>query len=616
MPTFNSESALHMNNKIKISIITLLVLLVVGTVGIWYALGSIDQSKLTQLLSSSVKEATGRDLKITGPVKLTFFPSVGVVAQDLSLSNASWATNPEMLIVKQLDLDIKLLPLFAKRVEINQINLSGLDAHLQSNTAGVGNWVFTAPVAPVAPGASGPVSVPTQASEDSGNTLVAIDTLNVSDARVSYQDSSGQQKIYQIANLSLRGEDGNTHIKLSAKQGDMRLGVDGKITAIRKILSDWDQDPLKIDMNIKLDLNGKTLTVKGDIQKQPKSIPSFELLFSSQSFDLAPLAGASAIAASGGKLPVAPSRSKTSSPYFFSNTPIPFDLLPRASGRINVNISQLGLPNYAPIKNVLALILFKDEQIDLQNLSYQLGDGSAKIQATISKFQSASPTVSIKGEAKAFTLEQVLKAADGTSKVSGGDTRIAFDLRGSGASLHQIMGGLNGKAQISVVKASLPSSYINQGGDFIVSLFDAINPLRKKSNQTVLECAAAYLPVNNGLVSIANSVGAQTDRLDVVLSGSVNLNTEVINLNIYPREKSGLTTGLDLADLIKLQGTLKNPSTGINKAGVVNSAVSIGLGFLTGGATILAENAKSLATKSQPCNAALRPWSEVYAETK
>jgi hypothetical protein len=440
--------------------------------------------------------------------------------------------------------------------------------------------------------------------------------LNVTDAKVSYQDPSGQQKIYQIASLSLRGEGGHTNIKLSAKQGDMRLGVDGKITAIRKIVSDWDQDPLKIEMNIKVDLNGKSLTVKGDIQKQPKSIPSFEILFSSQSFDLAPLAGASAIAASGGKLPNAAPSPKTSSPYFFSNTPLPFNLLPKASGRINININQLGLPNYAPIKNVLALISFKGDQIDLQNLSYQLGDGSAKMQASIAKFQGVSPIVSLKGESKGYTLEQVLKATDGTTKVSGGETHIAFDLRGSGASLHQIMGSLNGKAQISVAKARLPSSYINQGGDFIISLFDAINPLRKKSNQTVLECAVAYLPVNNGLVSIADSVGVQTDRLEVVLSGTVNLNTEALNLSIYPREKSGLTTGLDLDNLIKLQGTIQNPKAGINKEGVVNSAVSIGLGILTGGTTILAQNAKSIATKSQPCIAALRPWPDIYSQAK
>jgi hypothetical protein len=96
----------------------------------------------------------------------------------------------------------------------------------------------------------------------------------------------------------------------------------------------------------------------------------------------------------------------------------------------------------------------------------------------------------------------------------------------------------------------------------------------------------------------------------------VNLKTEVIDLKIHPREKSGLTTGLDLANLITLQGTLEHPSTGINKAGVITSAVSIGLGILTGGASIIAENAKSMATKSQPCKTALHPWTDIYSAKK
>jgi len=130
----------------------------------------------------------------------------------------------------------------------------------------------------------------------------------------------------------------------------------------------------------------------------------------------------------------------------------------------------------------------------------------------------------------------------------------------------------------------------------------------------VVECGVAYLPIQNGLVNIANSIGFKTDRLDITLSGTLNLNNEAINLDIYPKEKSGLTTGVNLGGLVQLQGTLENPGLGINKAGVLNSAVSVGLGFLTGGASILAENAKSMATKSDPCKTAFHPWDDIIKQ--
>ena len=63
---------------------------------------------------------------------------------------------------------------------------------------------------------------------------------------------------------------------------------------------------------------------------------------------------------------------------------------------------------------------------------------------------------------------------------------------------------------------------------------------------------------------------------------------------------------------MQLVGTLQNPQVGVSKEGVVNSAVSIGLGFLTGGISIAAENAKSLASKRQSCTAALHSWTSIY----
>jgi hypothetical protein len=185
-------------------------------------------------------------------------------------------------------------------------------------------------------------------------------------------------------------------------------------------------------------------------------------------------------------------------------------------------------------------------------------------------------------------------------------------VKSSGNSLHQIASNSSGKIQLSIKQARMGANFLNDAGDFVVTLLDSMNPMRRKTSDTTLECAVAYLPINNGQINIAKTVGAETDRLNVVLTGSINLKTEVVNLTIDPQEKSGLTTGLDLAGLVKMGGTLSDPKAAINQAGVVNSAVSIGLGFLTGGASILAENARSMSSKSHPCRDALHPWSDIY----
>jgi uncharacterized protein involved in outer membrane biogenesis len=296
----------------------------------------------------------------------------------------------------------------------------------------------------------------------------------------------------------------------------------------------------------------------------------------------------------------------------FSNESIPFDALPQAKGKIVVNIAELGLPQRKPIENLRATLQLDGSVIDIPNLTFQMGKGSSDLQINLSRLNTGNPLLSVKGATKDFTLESLLATLDPSSKISGGSMKLAFDVKTSGNSLHQMAANSNGKIQLTIHQAQMGANFLNDAGDFVVTLLDSMNPLRKKSNGTVLECAVAYLPIDNGLINIANTVGAETDRLDVVLAGSINLKTEAINFTIDPREKSGLTTGLDLAGLVKMGGTLTSPKVGINQAGVVNSAVSIGLGILTGGATILAENARSMTSKRHPCRDALHPWPDIY----
>ena len=578
--------------------------------GAWYASSFVNPAQVTKLLSSSVKEATGRELKITGPVSLSLFPSISVKAEQVSLSNASWASIPDMFIFKNIELDIRILPLLKGSVEISRIGIRGLEANLQTNKAGEGNWNLTPPTI-VASG------LPTQSatSDSSSNALVSIKTLDVVDARINYQDGQKAASPISIPKLSLDASDGKSTILVDVQRTNYTLNLKGKTTSLRNAYFAWNQSPVNLDLDLVLTLNGKSLAISGEIDKKPDLLPKFNINLNSKSFDLAPLAGSVVIAGSAGKTSQA-STHKAQGKYLFTDDALPFDLLPLADGLININIAELGIPHQAPFTNFKTTLQFQKDRIDASDISFNVGKGSAQAQLSINQFTSPAPKISVKGIAKDFALEQIIAVTDSSARVSGGDTKVAWNLQGSGVSPHQMVSRANGAIQVSVGQSKLDSKFINKGGDFVITVIDAINPMYKKSNQTTLNCAVAYLPINSGMVNIQNSVGIETDRLDITLAGTINLANEALNISINPREKSGLTTGLDLAGLVKIEGTLQNPQTGVNKAGVVNSAVSIGLGFLTGGISIAAENAKSLATKSQPCKTALHSWSDIYPASK
>ena len=519
-----------------------------------------------------------------------------------------------MLTFKQIELDIRLFPLLKGSVEISRIGVKGLEANLQTNKSGEGNWNLTPPV--LTSNGSATQAAANAASNDStDSTFVAFKTIDIVDALIRYQDGNQAAKVIHLPKLSLGSREEGSTILLDVQYEKYSLNLKGTTSSLRNAYFSWNQSPVNMDLDLDLTLNGKSLAIKGDIDKKPQVLPTFNIQLNSKSFDLAPLAGSAAIAGKAGSTsPVA--LHKPQGNYVFSDEKLPFDLLPLADGVISINIAELGVPGQAPFTNFKTTLRFKKNNIDANDLSFNVGKGSAQAQISVAGFDGSAPKVSIKGLAKDFSLEQIVASADSSAKVSGGATHIAWNLLGSGLSPHQLVSRANGVIQISVGQGKLDSKFINKGGDFIVTVFDAINPMRKKTNQTILECAVAYLPINNGMINIQDSVGAETDRLDITLSGSINFANEALNISINPREKSGLTTGLDLGGLVKIEGTLQNPKAGVNKEGVVNSAVSIGLGFLTGGISIAAENAKSLATKSQPCKTALHSWSDIYSAGK
>ncbi|MBU3577771.1 AsmA family protein [Polynucleobacter sp. UK-Kesae-W10] len=600
-----------MNKTVKISLLVLLSILCVGSLAIWAAASFIKPEQLARLLSSTVKESTGRDLTIKGAVGLKLFPSLGITADQVALSNASWAKDAEMLTVKHLEMDIEILPLLKSDVSFNTIILSGAHLFLETNRAGQANWDFTTPV--TAPQTAN-TSKSSVANSPTNNQIdpVRIKNLVMSDAHIHYHGFGSPVKQIEIPKLSLVGSTSKTAIDGQVQYADYQLGIKGGVGNLHDALNNWNTSPVKMKVDLALTVNGKTIDITGDLDKKPAVLPSFDLSLSSKAFEITSLAGGAALAGSSkGDSRTSPS-AKSSDQYFFSAEDLPFDALPVANGKLALKIDQLSFPGHVPLTGVKGNIAFDGPRIAISDLAFGLGKGSAQVQGSLSQFQGASPAIAIKGLAKGFTLEQLMDAVDSSTKVKGGDSEVAFNLRGTGKSMHQIASNTNGAVQVTVGKGSLDSRFIDRGGDLFITIVNAINPLRKATDQTALECAVIYLPINNGQVTINDSIGIVTDRLDVVFSGSVDLKTEALNIKIDPREKSGLTTGLNLAGLVKMQGTLLHPATGVNKEGVVNSAVSIGLGILTGGATLVAENARSIATKSTPCKTAFHAWSDIY----
>jgi AsmA protein len=91
-------------------------------------------------IAALIKEKTGRDATFEGDIKLSLFPRVAINTGKITLSNKSGFQDRPFITVTKSDINIKLLPLLAKKIEVNNIALDGLTVNLVKDKQGANNW--------------------------------------------------------------------------------------------------------------------------------------------------------------------------------------------------------------------------------------------------------------------------------------------------------------------------------------------------------------------------------------------------------------------------------------------------------------------------------------------
>lgn len=93
-------------------------------------------------IESAAATATGRAMKIDGPVKLTAFPHLGLKAQEVTLANVPGGKASVMVAVGDIDLSLQLLPLFQGKIALDKITLVKPTIALEVDPEGNENWKF------------------------------------------------------------------------------------------------------------------------------------------------------------------------------------------------------------------------------------------------------------------------------------------------------------------------------------------------------------------------------------------------------------------------------------------------------------------------------------------
>ena len=191
---------------------------------IWF-----DPNKFRGQISASVKEQTGRELSISGDLKLRFFPWLGVKINGVKLGNAQGFGPEPFAEVGEAQVSVRVLPLVLhQEVKAGTVSLDGLKLNLAKDAAGKNNWddLGGKEKQPTPAKPSVQVSGPAPAFEIGG--------LEIKDASLSYKDAQAK-KSYKIDQLNFKtgslrpGKPVDIEAKLLLSSTDPNLTADMKL---------------------------------------------------------------------------------------------------------------------------------------------------------------------------------------------------------------------------------------------------------------------------------------------------------------------------------------------------------------------------------------------------
>lgn len=118
------------------------VLAVLVLLGLYVALTTVDVAAYRSRIEALVSRSLDRDVRIGGAIHLERSLKPRFVVNDISIANPPWASRPLLASAQRLDVQVALLPLLMRRLEIVELGLVGADVRLERKRDGTPNWIF------------------------------------------------------------------------------------------------------------------------------------------------------------------------------------------------------------------------------------------------------------------------------------------------------------------------------------------------------------------------------------------------------------------------------------------------------------------------------------------
>jgi AsmA protein len=227
----------------------LIVLLVVVLAGVALF---FDPNDYKDEITVAVDNATGRTLTLEGDLSLSVFPRLSIALGAAELSNGAGFGDAPFARFDSAELRVGLLPLLARRIEVDRAVLSGLRLNLARDAQGRTNWED------LGAGGGGANVAAAETPEAGGGGAADLDisvgAVQILDAEVTWRDAAAGQD-WTLSNFNLRASDFNPGrpfplaIGFDLAGAEVSVSVEAEMQALVELAANrYRLDDLRVDL--------------------------------------------------------------------------------------------------------------------------------------------------------------------------------------------------------------------------------------------------------------------------------------------------------------------------------------------------------------------------------
>lgn len=200
--------------KILGGVLGVLVIVLVG--GVVYIL-NIDLNDWKPEIQEAVREQTGRELVIEGPIEFDLGSDTYLRATGITLSNADWGSRPQMVEVGTVEVELKLFSLLGNTPDITQVHVENVRAIVETDAQGRSNTEFETAQAGDAADDTAEAGTADHRGGGSGDlVLPIIRDVRIADVEVVMKDgAAGTEQVFTLTELTLGADTATDPLKLN-----------------------------------------------------------------------------------------------------------------------------------------------------------------------------------------------------------------------------------------------------------------------------------------------------------------------------------------------------------------------------------------------------------------